>query len=203
MSKRRTRATCHPQLPMSARGLCQRCYDQLRRGPNHVQNWRLPKPTTDERFWNKVNKTGSTPSHCPELSNCWVWTAGLQKQNGYPCFAITHSNNVRANRYVYELTYGAVPDNLMVLHKCDNRLCVNPSHLMLGSHQDNMSDKVSKGRQAKGSECGASKLTESNVIEIRTLFQNGVLQSELAKLYNVSQVQISNIVTRRQWKHVA
>ncbi len=78
-------------------------------------------------------------------SGCWIWTSGWDKA-GYG-----HSTgNVRAHRLSWEIHVGDVPSGMLVCHKCDTPCCVNPNHLFLGTPQDNMSDKVSKGRQASG-----------------------------------------------------
>ncbi len=88
-----------------------------------------------QRFWSKVEMI---PFH-----SCWEWTGDMNKAHGknYGRF-----NMKKAHRISYELTYGKIPDGLFVLHKCDNPPCVRPEHLFLGTHLDNMRDKVLKGR---------------------------------------------------------
>lgn len=93
--------------------------------------------TLEERFWSKVDQSG----------DCWLWTACLF-QRGYGCFRMKHAN-VAAHRIAWELAFGPVPPGLWVLHHCDIRACVRPSHLFLGDHAANMADMVAKGR-AKG-----------------------------------------------------
>lgn len=117
-------------------------------------------PTPEQRFWAKVDKS----------SECWVWTAGRQ-HFGHGKFRPNGSApHVLAHRFSYELAYGPIPDGLFVLHKCDNPPCVRPDHLFLGTQDDNMKDKVRKGRQAKGPENGRSKLTWEQAAEIRRRF---------------------------------
>ena len=104
-----------------------------------------------ERFWEKVDK--NTPS------GCWEWRSST-KGNGYGSF-FTHTPPEGrkchgAHRFSWQLTNGPIPDGLCVLHKCDNRICVNPEHLFLGDYKDNMRDCATKGRVCT---IGKSRLT--------------------------------------------
>lgn len=94
---------------------------------------------TESRFWMKVRKG----------PGCWLWIGSLS-HNGYGVFRLRNPNNCRAHRYSWQLHFGLVPSGMMVLHYCDVRNCVRPEHLFLGVHQDNMTDMVTKERQATG-----------------------------------------------------
>ncbi len=108
-----------------------------------------PRPLTD-RFWEKVDKRGP--------DECWEWTAGRATSTlwtkGKPKFdyGIFHRGSedeyqaVQAHRMSWELHNGSIPDSLFVCHTCDNPPCVNPGHLFLGTHLDNMRDRKAKGR---------------------------------------------------------
>jgi len=106
---------------------------------------------------------------------------------------------MKAHRIAYELAYGAIPDGVLVCHRCDVPACVNPSHLFIGTHVENMSDCVAKGRTAKGEKHGLSKLTEKEVIEIRSCSGS---QRMIAKQFGVSQTLVGYIRRREYWKHV-
>jgi hypothetical protein len=104
--------------------------------------------TMGERFWAKVNKDGPVPQHCPERGPCWTWTASCYP-NGYGQFSVKAGMIVPAHRVAWMLSNGSMPDGLLVCHHCDNHVCVNPAHLFLCTHEDNMQDMVAKGRQVK------------------------------------------------------
>ncbi len=147
----------------------------------------------EERFWSKVDKTGS----------CWLWT-GCKHPQGYGRIGV--SKKVKyAHRISWELHNGTIPEGAHVLHKCDVPCCVNPDHLFLGTHRDNMQDKIAKGRanMPKGERCGNSKLKEGEVWLIRKIHKAGVVsQRYIAKMFRVSQSTINNIVKNYHWKNV-
>src|SRR5689334_3363135 len=112
-----------------------------------------------ERFWSKVA--------IGEPDQCWEWQASRDKQ-GYGQIKLG-GVVVKAHRASYELSTGTSVGNLDVLHSCDNPSCCNPSHLVPGTHQDNMDDMYSKGRRkaASGESHGNSKLSDASVAGMR------------------------------------
>ena len=158
------------------------------------------RKTTLQLFEEKFIKT--------EDNSCWNWSACIM-DGGYGLFAIKRKPK-KAHRVSYEIYVGKITDNLHVLHTCDNRKCVNPNHLFLGTNLDNVQDKMKKGRivPSFGGKNGSSKLDEKKIIEIRSKYiplKNksgpGSL-SFLAKEYGVYASTIWGIVKRRTWTHV-
>lgn len=147
----------------------------------------------EHKFWLRVNKIGD--------NDCWNWTKYCYK-NGYGQFQLRFLGkkyNLIASRVAYELKNGLIPEGLLVCHKCDNPICVNPSHLFLGTQQDNMDDKVSKNRQARGETNGRSKLNWEVVNEIRKIYPINKSTSELSKKYNIDSSTIINILKGDNW----
>src|SRR3990167_1511770 len=130
-------------------------------------------------------------------SGCYLWTAAANR-DGYGHIKI-EGKNEQAPRVAWRLYHGAIPAGLMVLHTCDTPACVNPDHLFLGTGLDNMEDKVSKGRQARGEANSRAGLTVSDVTRIsgdqRSL-------SAIAAEYGISKTHVSNIKRGVCWKHV-
>ena len=164
-------------------------------------------PRQIERFWKKVNKS--------EECNCWEWNRPLGT-GGYGCFSF-FKISIKAHRVSWIIHHGPIPEKLLVLHKCDNRKCVNPNHLFLGTHQDNSDDCISKNRQAsgirsystrhpekfRGENSGMAKLTNEKVIKIRELYaKKSMTVRAIGKMFGVSHSSIVNICKRRLWTHI-
>lgn len=155
--------------------------------------------TTLERFEAKFKNDPAT--------GCWIWQAA-KNEKGYGAFGVPQDDGtqkiVTAHRYAYETYVGPIPEGMCVLHKCDTPSCVCPAHLWIGTHQENMADKVAKGRQARGETAGMAKLTEADVIAIRVLWDSGELtQREIADMFEISQPAVSQIVNATRWAHLA
>lgn len=153
-------------------------------------------------------------------SGCWLWL-GNWTQNGYG--AVKHSGRwlTGAHRLFYELHRGEIPDGLLVCHKCDTPVCVNPDHLFLGTQSDNMRDKVRKGRHKirtrsaaapprarrdsvrKGAQVATSKLTEADVARMRLLRAEGWTYASLGNQFGVDKKTAIRACKGQQWKHVA
>jgi hypothetical protein len=149
-----------------------------------------------QRFWNKVNKT----------SNCWYWKAS--KRNGYGAFKF-EGKVISAHRFSYTISYGIIPQGKLICHHCDNKLCVKPLHLFLGTSKDNVVDAIQKGRMnpiaptngkkfQSGEKHPFHKLTDKQVISIRKEYENPLISlKKLAIKYCVDKSLIWQIVRRK------
>lgn len=170
------------------------------------------RPTPFPRYFNWSERKGRNMRTAQERfeakfekgDGCWNWKAGKQR-DGYGQFRFA-GRHQRAHRVSWMLYVGEIPDNLQVLHHCDNPSCVNPSHLFLGTIADNAHDRDSKGRcrgaGPGGERHGGAKLTEKQVAAIRERRSAGARNTVLAKEFNVAQQTISSIVCRRRWAKV-
>ena len=151
-----------------------------------------------ERFMSKVDVKGP--------DECWEWQA-YQDRHGYG--HTQYENKLQyAHRVSYKIHCGEIPKDMNVLHECDNPACVNPKHLFLGTQADNIDDMINKGRNSApppqiGVNHWASKLTEEDVREIKTLIDKGWSAGDIADHFNVAKPTIKDIKAGRTWRHVA
>lgn len=151
-------------------------------------------PNDPARFWSKVKVAES---------GCWEWQAGKLPQ-GYGQFAIGNHPH-RAHVVSHAIATGRWPESgEFVCHHCDNPMCVRPSHLFLGTVQDNVRDMRNKGRHSsvEGEAHYKARLTESRVLHMRRLFESGVSIQVIADMYNVAHGTAHSAITGASWKFV-
>ena len=147
----------------------------------------------DEDFMNYVDDSDS--------DGCWLWLRGRFPQ-GYGGIWLEGAKQVQyAHRVSYSLFVGEIPDGLDVLHTCDNEPCVRPSHLYLGTDQNNADDRVARNRTARqcGELNGNCRITAEDAQNIR---RSKLRQRELAVMYGLSQQHISDIKCGKRWRHL-
>lgn len=146
-----------------------------------------------KRFFDKVKKT----------KGCWEWIGG-KFYHGYGVFKFNYKT-WKAHRFSRLIHNGFIPKGMCVCHTCDNKLCVNPKHLWLGTKSDNNKDRDKKGRMAHncGEKHGRSKLTEKQVLEIRKIYKaENISQEKLGKRFNVCRQSIGHIINKQNWQHI-
>lgn len=138
-----------------------------------------------------------------EVTNCWTWTGSTNGRYGH-----TYVDGVRwfVHRAAFKFLKGIDPKNMLVCHKCDNPLCINPDHLFLGTHKDNTADMIAKGRGKlylyKGVNHSWAKFDEKTVKLIREAGEAGLSRASIARYFKVSPTTISNISLGKIYKDV-
>jgi HNH endonuclease len=162
--------------------------------------------------WPGLSRTLRDPSRILDLrrfaqfikasGDCWEWTGSTIK--GYPRFNIGWRPVLvyYGHRCSYFLFKGDIPKGMIVMHGCDNPLCVNPSHLSVGTTKDNQHDSRNKGRATVGSKSHHAKLSEADVLPICERRASGETLASIAASYGVHFVTIWQVVSGNKWKHV-
>lgn len=145
---------------------------------------------------------------CGGVDDCWEWKAFIHP-SGYGMInsGVDRGRKMLlAHRVSWEVFNGDIPLGMLVCHKCDNRICVNPSHLFLGTFQENIDDRDKKNRgripDNSGENHGMSKLKTSDVLFIRSVTHSRKAAREISKKLGVSSGTIWGVWTRRSWKHL-
>lgn len=137
----------------------------------------------EERFWEKVDKSG----------DCWNWTASTR--NGYGQFTANGTNNA-AHRFVLELEGLDIPSGMFICHDCDNKRCVKPDHLYLGTPKENTADAIERNRW------GSFKLCAEDIPRIKDMLACNEMNKDVADWFCVDPSTVSRIKSRDQWSHV-
>lgn len=150
-----------------------------------------------ERFWAKVIRR-------PDGTGCWDWV-GATKPNGYGVIRIGNKKDgTRGMRHVHRLSLSAhlgreLHPTEQAMHSCDNRVCVNPTHLSPGTNAENVADMVAKGRQCVGADRKSTKITAKQALEIRADTRQ---RQVIAREHGISCSNVMAIKDRRSWRHL-
>lgn len=149
------------------------------------------------RFWRYVKKT----------PKCWIWIGAKDKRNyGRIHKSGTANISILSHRYSWEINRGKIPNGKHALHKCDNQSCVNPRHLYIGTHQDNMRDAIKRDQfnPTKGIQNPNHKLTDEMVREIRNFYIPKITPRKMfSDKFGVTESIISSVYNRKAWKHLS
>lgn len=187
---------------------CAHCGGPLKLWRGNVTRARMAARQFCSQACNGASRAGRPPETAGDalrrrtmldpVSGCHVWTGGVNKHRyGVLSFA---GRKAFAHRLAYQTWVGEIPEGFQVCHHCDNRRCLNPAHLFLGSNAENVADRNAKGRQARGERQGRAKLSDDDVRAIRASAARIV---DLAAQYGVAETTISNIRHGKRWTHVA
>lgn len=151
-----------------------------------------------ERFWSKVNKDAP--------GGCWEWTAN-KNNKGYGMFSVSsYVGKQLAHRLSYEAAFGRIPNGGLVLHSCDNPRCVNPKHLRIGTHKENVADMDERKRRVTNSPYGEdnwnSILTADQVIQMRRDYILGVPKGQIAEANGINKASLADVIRGKSWKHL-
>jgi len=130
---------------------------------------------------------------------CILWE-GARTYGGYGVASL-NGKTITAHKKAYILAKGPIPSGMVIRHTCHNQCCINPDHLVAGTQQQNINDKLAAGREARGSDVGGSKLTDADVLQIRSL-SDTMSQRAIARRFNITQANVSRIIRRETWTHI-
>lgn len=181
--------------PVNARGLCHRHYRRwLTHGdPTVTLSRRMDGVTLAEKLAAYADRSGGPDA-------CWPWSRGMDT-NGYGVVAVPPADRdggrtqEKASRAAWRVHHGrTIPPGYEILHVCDNPPCVNPAHLRLGTHAENMADMAAKRRSPWGERSARLKLTDADVAEARQMRADGALHREIAERFGVSLPYVSRLM---------
>lgn len=129
-------------------------------------------------------------------NECFICNSHAIGGNGYPQIG-KNKKRFRMNRFIYEFFNGEIPEGLHIRHTCDNKICINPNHLITGTHQQNMQDAKERDLFKRGEDVPSAKLTKEQAIEI---FNSKLSNVELGRVYNINPSVASNIKHKKKWK---
>ena len=148
---------------------------------------------------NSIARTFDSHYRVDDATGCHEWLRAKNKGYGH-LFDSDRWAVVGAHIFAYERLHGKVPEGMHVCHSCDNRGCVNPAHLFLGTNTDNRLDSVVKRRHAFGSRHGRAKIDEAQAEAIKQAWKaGGASQKQIAQQFGISQTQVSRIVNNQRW----
>lgn len=138
------------------------------------------------------------------FSGCFIWMGWIDNDGYGYMYHSPKRRTVKAHRVAWELAFGSIPEGMGVLHRCDVRSCVNPAHLFLGTHADNMRDMKGKSRAigTHGTDNFKAKLTELQVRTIISLQHGEESCAEVSRRFGVSHTSVWRIWSGIGWKHI-
>lgn len=158
-----------------------------------------------KKLGDKYDRWNIELARMDKVDGCWIWK-GTRAPNGYGRFFVGRfDHQVRwmpAHRFSWDYHHGPIPLGLCVCHTCDQKLCINPAHLFIGTHGENMRDRNEKRRQARGEGHGVAKLDDLTVQWIRSQHRSGRGHKRIARDLGVNKSTVARVLKGETWKHV-
>lgn len=180
--------------PVRCRELCGLHYSRSRAGRPMEAPHQRRFNTAAERYEYFTDRSAGPNA-------CWPWR-GHCSPNRYGMITLDDGSKGSAHRYAYDAFNAPIPKGMLVLHRCDNKVCVNPAHLELGNNSDNLSDASARGLLPRGSRHHFAQLSEVDIPLIRAALESGESESSVASRFNVSRGAISHIRRGDSWAHI-
>jgi len=156
------------------------------------EKWKpLPMSERMATFSMRFNRAG--------FNECWIWIGAVDKKIGYGRFS-WNTNTTTAHRFAYLVAHGSIPQGMLICHKCDNRICVNPNHLFAGTIKENNQDMWNKGR---GRIKTRANITPEQVIQIRRMYKPFVMTYKMiSEKLGVPYKSVDCALQKNKWKSV-
>lgn len=187
-------SSCGKLRETRARGLCGGCYNR---------NWVTGTlPSKEVAYAARWIEKRLLKTKVDEQTGCWVWQGGTDYGYGISCW---HSKHEFMHRASFQAHGGVLVKGEQIRHRCANKACWNPAHLLKGTQADNEQDKKDQGRFGYNQGEGRynSRLTDAKVAEIRRRAGEGETHTALAKEFKYARANLTRLVNRQIWKHVA
>ncbi len=181
--------------------VCSKCgcsHEKTHRNRTKCERCTVSGKTVQQRFFERVSKEGPSHPYNSGAEKCWLWTGSVDVY-GYGDLRVD-GKRMKAHRLSWMLHFGEVNSETHVLHCCDNPLCVNPSHLFLGTHQENMADMVRKGRvNYSGFVWAKSKLSESQRAQLIDMALSGISHTKISNHFGVTRAYVWQLAKANGW----
>lgn len=188
-----TQPTCHPDRWHKAKGLCNSCYHN---------NLRKARTATRYRAQNEDPAEFALTKTKPGPNGCLDWT-GVTHKEGYARIWFNRKWQMVTRLILAKKIGRPIVDGAFAMHTCDRPICINPEHIIEGTHADNMADMRQKGRNRFGERSPFAKLTSEQVTQMRTRHANGETFTALGREFGVTGAHVGNIVAKKKWAHLS
>lgn len=166
-----------------------------------MKNGKLYRMPISSEVRKRKSKPSRKISFTVNENGCFEVDSHVPNTNGYTVATIRGKRKL-LHRHAYEECFGDIPEGMLICHKCDNKKCINPEHLEVGTHRKNVQDAIDRGLYSTGENHPNSKLTENEVRSIKVMLNSGMKNADIAKVTKTRADAIYDIKHGKRWKHV-